>query len=297
MKKVCSLLFFVLLFSTGWLHAQQINNPFFVFNVGISTNAPGDTLPDQIKLAKAAGFTALQTKGVDDLALALRQLDKERMELSAIYIHIDLDSSQPYDIRMEEAFTLLKGRQTLPWFYITSHKYPPSSPQADSIAIPILRRLSDMAATNGIRIMLYPHMTYWLQTVQDALRVIKWTNRNNIGLSFNLAHYLAYKELNPQSESYETLAGKCMPYLYALSINGADSVSRDRTNPWASFIKPLGEGNFDVYQFLKIFRDRGFKGPVGLQCYGIKEDPLTHLSRSVKTWHNFQKSFSNISLP
>lgn len=289
MKIARYLFLFLLSFQTGSVYAQRtnINNAFFVFNNAISTNRPGDTLPDQIRLAKASGFAAIQTKGVNDLAGTLRQLDKNKLELSAIYININLDSSQPYDNRIKEAFKLLKGRKTLPWFYITSNKYLPSSPDGDSVAMPILRKLADMAKANGIRIMLYPHMTYWVETVQDAIRVIRKTGRSNIGLSFNMAHYLAYKELHPQSESYEELAGRSMPYLYVLSINGADSVSKERANPWGSFIQPLGEGNFDVRRFLNTFLDRGFRGPVGLQCYGIKEDPLTHLTRSMKTWRSY----------
>jgi hypothetical protein len=36
--------------------------------------------------------------------------------------------------------------------------------------------------------------------------------------------------------------------------------------------------------FLKTLKGLGYKGPVGLQCYGIGGDARDHLARSMAAW-------------
>ena len=36
--------------------------------------------------------------------------------------------------------------------------------------------------------------------------------------------------------------------------------------------------------FLRTLRDLGYRGPIGLQCYGIGGDVREHLERSLATW-------------
>ena len=86
-----------------------------------------------------------------------------------------------------------------------------------------------------------------------------------------------------------------MPYLFAISLNGADIPTEDiiqSKNIWEHFIQPLGDGNYNTYEYLDAFISRGFKGPVGLQCYNIKEEKPVHLKRSVATWRDYQKKIA-----
>ena len=36
--------------------------------------------------------------------------------------------------------------------------------------------------------------------------------------------------------------------------------------------------------FLKTLKELGYKGPIGLQCYGIGGDTREHLARSMAAW-------------
>ena len=83
-----------------------------------------------------------------------------------------------------------------------------------------------------------------------------------------------------------------MPYLFAVSINGADRPSNEimqKEYVWDHFIKPLGDGDFDTFNYLKTFMDQGFEGPVGLQCYGINQDKKIHLQQSLNVWQSYLK--------
>ena len=49
-------------------------------------------------------------------------------------------------------------------------------------------------------------------------------------------------------------------------------------------VKMLGDGKFDLGQFLKELNAAGYRGPIGLQCYGLKGDPKENLTRSMAAW-------------
>ncbi len=89
-------------------------------------------------------------------------------------------------------------------------------------------------------------------------------------------------------------AAKAKPYLFAVSVNGADfpPPSADRSTIWNTLIQPLGEGKYDTYFFLKTFWDMGFQGPVGLQCYNIKQPKPVHLQKSLQTWQAYKKRYA-----
>ena len=57
--------------------------------------------------------------------------------------------------------------------------------------------------------------------------------------------------------------------------NGADV--QDDQPSWQHYIQPLDRGSFDLCSFLKVLDELGYKGPVGLQCYGIGGDAREHL--------------------
>ena len=78
-----------------------------------------------------------------------------------------------------------------------------------------------------------------------------------------------------------------MPRLWAVSINGADT--RDEKADWARYIQPLGQGDFDVASFVRDLRELGYRGPIGLQCYGIGGDAREHLEKSLQAWRRMTK--------
>ena len=271
-----------------------LDNSFFVFNNGVK-DKQYDTLEEQMKLLLENGYDGMEKERLDNFDEVYRALEKNDLNLYTIYMNINLDNpEQPYDPRLEEVFLKIAGSGAMPWLYVTSEEYPPSSSEFDSVAVPILQKVADIAQQYGIKVMLYPHMYFWVESAEDAIRVAEKVNRRNLGMTFNLCHYLAHKNragIDPWVP-LDTLVQQAMPYLFALSLNGADAQAADQENIWASFIQPLGDGDFDTYRFLTSFLDRGFEGPVGLQCYNIKEDKAVHLRRSMQTWKTYQKRYA-----
>jgi sugar phosphate isomerase/epimerase len=58
---------------------------------------------------------------------------------------------------------------------------------------------------------------------------------------------------------------KTAPKLLRVSINGADLTTKKP-------ILRLDQGDLDVAGVIKALKDKGYKGPVGLQCYQVPGD-------------------------
>jgi sugar phosphate isomerase/epimerase len=117
-----------------------------------------------------------------------------------------------------------------------------------------------------------------VERVEDAVRVVKKVDRKNVGVMFNLCHWLKVDD----EKNTESLLKLAMPHLFVVTINGADSQARGAG--WNRLIQPLGSGSFDMHRFLKALRGLGYTGPIGLQCYGLRGDAREHLKRSIAAW-------------
>ena len=71
------------------------------------------------------------------------------------------------------------------------------------------------------------------------------------------------------------------PRLELVSINGAT----DRAGPgWENYIKLLGDGDYDVPGILRTLVEVKYRGPVGIQFYNVKGDPLENLRTTMRAW-------------
>ena len=110
---------------------------------------------------------------------------------------------------------------------------------------------------------------------------MKKVDRKNVGVGFNLCHFLKLDD----EKNLERRLKEAMPYLFAVSINGADGGDTNRMG-WDRLIQTLDRGSFDVGRVLKTLKQLGYTGPIGLQCYGIPGDNRENLKRSMKAWRD-----------
>jgi hypothetical protein len=99
---------------------------------------------------------------------------------------------------------------------------------------------------------------------------------------FNLSHWLKVDE----EKNLKPLLTESFPYLFAVSLNGADHAEEIRSGT-GNFVQPLDSGSYDVGFFLDTLKGLGYKGPIGLQCWGIEGDAREHLARSMSAWREF----------
>ncbi len=256
-------------------------NPFYVFDFCVQ-DEKHPTPESQAAMLKELGVDGISYGGIDAIPERLAALDKHSLKLFTVYTPVYLDGGKaPYDPRLPEAIKLLAGRETMLWIYILSERHKPSAPEGDPAAVEILRKLADLAAESRLRIALYPHVNHWLERVEDAVRVAKKVDRPNVGVTFNLCHWLRVEK----PETLEARLELARPYLLQVSINGADIDGKD----WSTLIQPLDRGTFDNARVLAILRRLGYTGPIGLQCYGVKGDKHENLKRSMQAWRRLNE--------
>lgn len=259
---------------SGETAPAQLENPFFVF-CHDTHDAKNRDLAQQAAMVKELGFDGLGQLWLDNLPERLATLDDQGLKLFAVFVRASIDPNQPpYDPRLGEAVKLLEGRDVVLGLLIVGGK--PSDPAGDEQAGAVVREIADLAAGAGLRVALYPHTGDWLEKTSDAVRVARKVERPNVGVMFNLCHWLKADDVNRLDETLED----ALPHLFVVTINGADPPPGD----WDRLIQPLGNGSFDVEGMLRTLYNLGYNGPIGLMCFGLGGDAEVHLRKSMEAW-------------
>jgi sugar phosphate isomerase/epimerase len=255
-------------------HAQKRANPFFAFDNGTGRDQKVP-LEEQAELVKRTGYAGLGYTGALRIPEMLKALESRGLKMFSIYVAVRVDGDKPgYDAALPEAIRQLKGHGTVIWLTVQG-----ASPDGEERAVRMVREVADMAAEAGLRVVLYPHMGFYVGRIEDALRIRKLADRHNVGVTFNLAHFLAVKD----EPNLDQRLREAMPYLELVSINGAE-----HEGDWDRLILPLDRGAFDVFGLLKKLMAAGYQGPIGLQCYRVPGDSEDNLKRSMAAWRKFQ---------
>ncbi len=263
------------------LAAPPAAQPFFPFCIDWH-DAQKRTYGQQAAMLRELGYPGVGHIWLDRVEERLASLEAAGLKLFQITMTVDVAPGKtPYDrARFQEVLRAVAGRQVQ--FCVTCKGVKSSDHSVDPHAVAILRDMSDLARASGAQLLLYPHQKDWIERIEEAVRVAEQVDRPNVGVMFNLCHWL---RVDP-GRDYRPLLQRALPRLWAVSINGADEFD-DQPN-WKRYIQPLDRGSFDVLRFLRTLDELGYRGPIGLQCFGIGGDAREHLARSLARWRVFQ---------
>jgi sugar phosphate isomerase/epimerase len=235
----------------------------------------GDISPEQqAGFARDYGFEGTVFDHALQIPERLRALDDAHLQLFFLWLTVDISHGQiKYEPGMEAAIEALQGRGTVVWVAIQGDD---TGGGAEERTIQAVDRISDLASRSNLRVALYPHYGFYLARFRDVVRVAERARRSNVGVTFNLCHELR-SGFDPE---FPQLLDKAIPRLYGVTINGADRQGRD----WSTLIQPLGRGDYDVAELVRTMAKAGYRGPFGIQCYGLKGDPGVYLKQSMAAW-------------
>jgi sugar phosphate isomerase/epimerase len=272
-----------LAFSTAALASAA--NPFFAMD-NIARGGP-DLAPAMLR---ELGYDGFGGRVPDETMLPA--ITARGLKFFNGYHVLELNPAVPAPTDQLRAWLVaMRGKDIALWLAINKvtrpdgKLYAPSATEADDYVIGQIRAIADVAKANGVRVALYPHTAFWLARVDDALRVAAKLNRPDIGVTFNLCHWL---KVEGAERDPVPVIKAALPRLMFVSISGADT-GDTRAMGWDRLIQPLDAGTYDLGAFVRTLQRIGYTGPVGFQGYNIKAEPREVLARSIAAWQKFNR--------
>ena len=285
------LIFLVSVFIFSCSAKKELNNTFYCFNNGVRTlpNSPVG-FDAQAALIKKIGFDGFSGHTSEDYFERRTSLDKAGIDMPEIYWGMSLTDEGEiiYKEEIKEIIKDSKNRDLLVALFLNAEKFMTNKTDGDKLFARGIQELADFAAPYNVKIAIYPHVNNYCEKSAHSIKMAKMINRDNVGVIFNTCHLLKVEG----EEGWEDKALVALPYLYMVSINGADS-GNTKEMSWDRLIQPLGEGTFDTYKLVKLLKDNGYEGKFGLQCYNIKQDCEVALTKSMNTWRLYQEKYQN----
>jgi len=245
--------------------------PFYAFQNGVRF-ANDELRADALKELGFDGIGSAQLPPDGELAPLFATYRERGLKVFSFYTGVEITgegTSIPPGLL--DTIPKMKGHEVVLEFFIKGDK---TLPKED--AVETVRKIADLAAAANVELVLYPHANFYVETLDEAVEFAKAVDRENVGVMFNLCHFL---RIEPESDLRETLSA-AGNLLKQVSISGADEGGTD----WSALIQPLGRGSYDVSSLMTLLDELGFEGPVGLQCFNIEGESETFLKASINAW-------------
>jgi sugar phosphate isomerase/epimerase len=269
---------------------KELDNTFYAFNNAFRTlpNAP-EGKDAQAEFLKQLGYDGFSGHVSDDYFPRRASLDKAGLVMPEIYWGISMDSAGvvSYKEGIKEVIMDSKDRNLIVALFSNAKAFTNNKETGDPLLAKGIQELADFAVDYNVKVAIYPHANNYCETIEHCVKMAKLVDRKNFGVVFNTCHMLKVEG----EQGWEDKLVSAMPYIYMISLNGADSGDTQNMG-WDRLIQPLGEGTFDTYKLVKLAKDNGYEGPFGLQCYNIKQDCEVALTKSITTWKEYQQMYS-----
>jgi sugar phosphate isomerase/epimerase len=257
-------------------------NAFFAMDTGLSGEpaAVSDTLQE-------LGYDGFGGSGTT-VSPVREALEGQGMKYWNLYLTLSIKSGvSPLTPELRKQIQDLNGSKSTLWLAI--QEAPRDGGQTATKAV---TEIAELARESDVKVSLYPHTGFWMARFPDAARLAAMVNREDVGITFNLCHWLKTEgDLDPLPAILKEKAK-----LQFVTINGADKGDTKAMN-WDRLIQPLGQGSYDVAGFVRRLQvEADWKGPIGLQSYGIKGDQKQNLARSMAAWRKMSGKLDGMVL-
>lgn len=273
----------ILLFSSQLFAQPEI----FVLHNIIRGDSVYNTYDKQVAFIKQTGFDGIEINENENFDQMKAAIDRNGFKGSYYYVKLPLLEGEINE-DLKKRIRQLKGSGTIISPYIPYMKeHPVRTAAIDSLLAARLRQLSELAAASDLKIAIYPHTGDYVARTSHAFEIANATGRKNVGIAFNLCHWLANTTKEERSSLKQQLR-TFSPKIYMVTINGANDVMTDKKFIWDDYILPLGQGNFNTYEVVRfLIKDLKLTAPIGVQCYGIKADKPALVRSTMEVWKEY----------
>lgn len=257
--------------------------PLFAMDNALNRIKP---LEEKVTTLKALGYAGIGWRPGQTREMQ-RLLKQHGLKMFTTYVTVRINEGQSVlSPQLLEEMEALKGSETRLWLVVNG-RVP-----SDDLPVEAIRQIADKAAEAGLRVTLYPHVGAVTDTVDSCLRLAKKAGRDNVGVSFNLCHFLKQHD----AAGLEDTLRRAAPHLDLVQVSGADA-GDTRNLGWNQLIQPIGKGSFDLRALLKLLAAIGYDGPVAMQAYAVPGDNRENLEQSMRAWRALAQPETAASVP
>lgn len=230
----------------------------------------------------ATYLTAWSQAAWDDVPRLAGVKAKHGLDVAGVYATLDITAKENDKIlRLVEGLegctqielSLRAGDKTLAL----------SDPAGDAAAIRWLNQLLPIAERRGIHIALYPHITFWLERLEDAGRLCRQLNHPNLHTVFPSFHWYAV-----DGTKLAARLAVAKPFLNSVNLCGSRRTGK-KDGGLPATIEPLDEGDLDNFAVLGLLRQNGYTGPIGFQGYSVGGDVYGKLKRTLAAFRDMER--------
>ena len=147
-----------------------------------------------------------------------------------------------------------------------------------------IRAVHDRCLAHGVPLVLYPHGGALLDDAEAALAMRDRVGRPAIKITLHLCHEIMARN----GARIAAVVAAVKDDIALASVSGSTIAVNENDN-WASQIKPLDLGDYDIRPYLQALTDTGYTGPMTLMTYNLGDPGATpaatdHLTRSMQKW-------------
>jgi sugar phosphate isomerase/epimerase len=199
------------------------------------------------------------------------------IDLSAVWFWVQGGSDGLLDSSNEFVLESLKKTGTLTELWVSfPETYFDGNTDAESLqkAVSSIREILQRAEEMGCTLALYNHGG-WFGEPENLVRIVEAIGSDKVKIVYNFHH--GHHRIDHFREDF----ARMMPYLSAVNINGM----RKR----GPKIITLGQGNQEL-NMLKIIKESGYTGPIGILGHTDGEDIRVVLNRNLEGLEQLKKS-------
>ncbi len=127
------------------------------------------TVAEGAREMKKMGYEGVGSVHANVLESFLKEYDETGLKVFSIYVGGKVGAeSYAYDASVTRAIRMLKGRDAMVELYVQGEK-----DATDAQAVAFVREMAAEAEKSGLRLVLYPHSGFYIDTLSDALRIAK----------------------------------------------------------------------------------------------------------------------------
>ena len=155
-----------------------------------------------------------------------------------------------------------------------------SAARFDDEAVAFLQPLLAAARRRGITLSLYPHFGFWLERIEDCVRLAAKADDAHLRVTFCGFHWYACGG-GDDARGLAAALRLARPWLHRVNVCGSRLVVPAVAGSLPATIEPVGQGDFPLEEFLRQLDAVAYAGPVGFQGYRIGGHPPATLRQSL----------------